>query len=148
MNIRFLLFASILFFITSCGKDQVELDREEIEEYIAANNLDAESTETGLYYVIEAPGSEDKPSLRNEVTVHYEGFLTNGNVFDSSFARGEPATFSLANVIRGWQEGIPLFGRGGKGLLLIPSRLGYGTRSQQGIPANSVLIFRVEVIDF
>lgn len=148
MKYGLLLFISSLLFFTSCGKDQIDLDREEIEEYLAANNLNAESTETGLYYVIEEPGSEDKPSLNNEVTVHYEGFLTNGNVFDSSFARGEPATFSLANVIRGWQEGIPFFGRGGKGLLLIPSRLGYGTRSQPGIPSNSVLIFRVEVIDF
>jgi FKBP-type peptidyl-prolyl cis-trans isomerase len=80
--------------------------------------------------------------------VHYHGYFTNGQVFDSSVDRGERSTFNLNQVIRGWQEGIPLFSRGGQGILLIPSRLAYGNNPRGGIPASSVLIFEVELFDF
>jgi FKBP-type peptidyl-prolyl cis-trans isomerase FkpA len=79
------------------------------------------------------------------VTVAYKGYLTDGTVFDESDSNG--ITFSLRNVIQGWQEGIPLFKEGGSGMLLIPSALGYGSSSQGQIPANSVLIFEITLID-
>ena len=142
-----LLFIILLIcpLFSSCDKDV----KSTIEDYIEENNLQAESTADGLYYVIEEPGSEEKPNLSNDVTIHYVGQLTNGNVFDSSYARGEPSDFFLGgNLIKGWKIGIPLFGKGGKGKLIIPPSLGYGSLSQPGIPSNSVLVFDIELIDF
>lgn len=142
-HIFLLLF--LLIGLSSCDKDV----KSTIEDYIADNNLQAESTADGLYYVIEEPGSDEKPDLTHNVTIHYSGELTNGNIFDSSYARGEPSEFFLGgNLIKGWKLGIPLFGKGGKGKLIIPPSLGYGSLSQPGIPANSVLVFNIELIDF
>ena len=82
------------------------------------------------------------------VNVHYLGVdYESGEEFDSSWGRGESIEFPLNRLIKGWQEGIPLFKKGGKGILLIPSELGYGNVSQGAIPENSVLIFDIELID-
>jgi len=133
------------FSMMSCHKeDQAEIDQQLIEDFIAEHNLDADSTSSGLYYVIDLPGSADHPTLSDEVTVSYVGFLLNGDIFDSA----PNITFPLNQVIAGWQEGIPLFGKGGKGLLIIPSRLAYGEQARVGIPANSVLAFEINLIDF
>lgn len=144
-----LLFLSIclITLAMSCGKDQVEIDREEILSYISDNNLDAIEDESGLFYVIDVPGGEDKPILSDDVTIEYKGFLTNGTVFDQTDPN-TPRTFPLANLIQGWQIGIPKFGKGGSGTLIIPSNLGYGDRQQGSIPANSVLVFEITLDDF
>jgi FKBP-type peptidyl-prolyl cis-trans isomerase FkpA len=149
MSFRILLWLFIgSLSITSCSKEDVmERAEKEIQEYLELRGLTAERTQEGLYYVIEMPGSESKPDLGSRVTVFYRGALTNGNIFDSNFGR-QPATFNLTNVIRGWQIGIPKFGRGGKGKLLVPPHLGYGKDGTFGIPANAVLIFDVELLDF
>lgn len=105
-------------------------------------------TESGLYYVIEEQGTTIERGER--VKVHYEGTLTNGQKFDSSFDRGEPIEFPIGvgQVIQGWDEGIPLIGKGGKGYLYIPSHLGYGERGVGGIiKPFSILVFRVEVLE-
>ncbi|MEM1127096.1 MAG: FKBP-type peptidyl-prolyl cis-trans isomerase [Bacteroidota bacterium] len=81
------------------------------------------------------------------VTIHYEGRLTNGDVFDSSYERGTPATFPLSNLIQGWQQGIPGMQVGGTRRLVIPPELGYGNRSVGSIPPNSTLIFDIELFD-
>jgi len=80
------------------------------------------------------------------VTVHYRGTLTDGSVFDSSYDRGEPATFPLMQVVPGWRQGIPLMPVGSQYKLYIPPDLGYGPAAKPGIPANSVLIFEVELL--
>lgn len=137
----------LLLVLSSC-KDRAERDEEKILEYLADNNLTAERTAEGVYYILENPGTGTQPtSLGDEVEVHYEGYLLDGSVFDSSYDRGQTATFALWQVIRGWQIGIPLFKEGGKGKLLIPSELGYGAQAVGDIPKNSVLIFDVELID-
>lgn len=128
----------------SCGKDQEKKDMELIEEYLAENNLQAESTESGLYYIIHVPGSNEHPTILDDITFNYAGYLLNGNQFDA----GENVTYPLSALIAGWQEGIPLFGKGGSGRLIIPSHLGYGDQAYPGIPANSVLIFDIELLDF
>lgn len=116
-----------------------------INQYLDANELEAEMTSSGLYYIIEEGGSEDRPELCDQVSVAYSGYLPDGTVFDAS----QGVEFPLSNVILGWQEGIPLFGKGGRGTLLIPSYLAYGNNSPSPlIPNNSVLIFDVELLDF
>lgn len=143
--ISFFLIYPTIFVLSSCKKvDYAEIDEELIQQYIADNNLNAESTGTGLYYVIDVPGTGDYPNLNSNVTVAYTGKLTGGSIFDQSSQNG--ITFPLSGVIQGWQEGIPLFKEGGSGILLIPSVLGYGSQTVGSIPANSVLIFDVNLI--
>ena len=143
------LFLVLVLSTLSCKKkdkvDQPAVDEQIITSYISDNNLNAKATGSGLYYVITNPGSGLQPASNSNVTVVYKGTLTNGTVFDQSAAAG--ATFNLAQVIKGWTEGIPLFKKGGKGTLLIPSALGYGSQATGKIPANSVLIFDISLLD-
>ena len=138
----FALFSSI-FIINGCTNDRV--DEDIILQYISDNNLNAEPTGSGLYYVINTNGNGNVPDINSIVTVAYKGTLTDGTIFDQSDANG--LTFPLTNVIQGWQEGIPLFSEGGSGILLIPSALGYGNQPIGNIPANSILIFEVTLIN-
>ena len=140
------LFSSIFIFNT-CNKnvDYNQLDEEIILQYISDNNLNAEPTGSGLYYVVSNTGNGDYPDINSIVTVAYKGTLTDGTIFDQSGTSG--ATFPLSNVIQGWQEGIPLYSEGGSGILLIPSSLGYGNQAVGSIPANSVLIFEVTLLN-
>ncbi|MGK0388561.1 MAG: peptidylprolyl isomerase [Maribacter sp.] len=128
---------------------QASLDEDIIQKYVADNKLDAKRTPEGIYYITERTGSAPMPTINSSVTVHYKGTLLDGTVFDSSYDRGAPATFPLKGVVKGWQIGIPLFGKGGKGTLIIPSGLAYGANPRPGgkIKPNDVLIFEVEVID-
>ena len=124
------------------------INQDEIAAYLEENNLTAEKTESGIHYIIEAEGSEEKPTMNDTVTCHYKGYFINGSKFDSSYDRGRPASFPLKQVIQGWQEGIPLFGKGGKGTLIIPSRLAYGSNPPGGLPPDAVMIFDIELINF
>ncbi|HSW67069.1 MAG TPA: FKBP-type peptidyl-prolyl cis-trans isomerase [Bacteroidales bacterium] len=145
------VFLSLLLIAgVSCRKeeDRAEIEKKLIEDYIAQNELNAMSTPSGLYYVIFEPGTSQRPTSTSVVTVHYTGRLLNGTVFDSTHDFGQPIEISLSQVIAGWREGLQLFGRGGEGQLIIPSRLGYGSAALSGIPANSVLIFDIHLIDF
>ena len=108
-------------------------------------------TASGLEYTITEKGNGKKPQIGDKVVVHYTGKLTNDTVFDSSKKRGQPFTFKLGagQVIKGWDEGIALMPKGTKGTLYIPSTMAYGAQSPTPlIPANSVLVFDVEVVDF
>lgn len=144
------LFGVVLFSSNACKKDddntdeQAAIDKALIEEYIADNQLNAQSTSSGLHYVISNPGGDERPTVYSTVTVAYKGYLMNGDVFDENLA----FTYGLSSMIHGWIEGIPLIGRGGKIKLLIPSDLGYGSESAGSIPANSVLIFDITLYDF
>ena len=105
------------------------------------------TTESGLQYEVIREATGDKPSLLDTVTVHYKGQLTNEKVFDSSYDRGEPATFPLGRVIQGWQEGLQLMPVGAQYRFYVPYELGYGARGAgQDIPPYSVLVFDVELI--
>ncbi|NRB40572.1 MAG: FKBP-type peptidyl-prolyl cis-trans isomerase [Pseudomonadales bacterium] len=105
------------------------------------------STASGLQYqVLNAGDGEEHPAAADKVLVHYHGTLTNDKVFDSSVDRGEPISFGLNQVIKGWTEGLQLMVVGEKTRLFIPSELAYGSRATGGIPANSVLIFDVELL--
>lgn len=104
-------------------------------------------TKTGLQYKVITEGNGQSPSAHSRVRVHYEGRLTDGTVFDSSYKRGTPAEFGLGQVIPGWTEGLQLMKEGSTYEFTIPPALGYGEVGIPGhIPGNSVLIFKVELI--
>ncbi|MAF19068.1 MAG: peptidylprolyl isomerase [Oceanospirillaceae bacterium] len=104
-------------------------------------------TKSGLQYKIIEQGTGVQPQATDNVTVHYRGTLMNGQEFDSSYARGEPATFPLNGVIAGWTEGLQLMKEGGKFEFYIHPDLGYGERGAGGaIGPNAALVFQVELI--
>lgn len=107
------------------------------------------AAESGLKYRILRTGTGAKPTPHQKVVVNYHGWLFNGRVFDSSYARGMPITFGLNQVIKGWTEGMQYVGKGGMIELEIPGYLGYGLQGQpgSGIPPNATLHFLVELID-
>ncbi|MCF6335339.1 MAG: peptidylprolyl isomerase [Spirochaetales bacterium] len=111
---------------------------------------DAVETKSGLRYVVLNEGSGDStPGMGTKVTVHYAGTLLNGQEFDSSIKRGEPAEFAVGQVIEGWNEALQAMKKGEKRTLIIPPELGYGKKGYPGvIPPDSFLIFEVELIDF
>ena len=121
------------------------------EDFLAANKK-KDSVVTlpdGLQYKILREGTGKMPTLEDTVTVHYRGYLMDGTDFDNSYKRGEPATFPLSGVIKGWQEVLQLMKTGSKWQVFIPSDLGYGERGMGGvIGPNAVLIFDVELISF
>ncbi len=105
------------------------------------------TTASGLQYEVLMEGSGASPTATDSVTVHYRGTLTNGTEFDSSYKRGQPATFPLNRVIAGWTEGLQLMKEGAKFRFTIPSKLGYGPRGMPPtIPADATLVFEVELI--
>jgi FKBP-type peptidyl-prolyl cis-trans isomerase len=105
-------------------------------------------TESGLSYIVVKDGTGKSPKAEDTVEVNYEGYLPDGTVFDSSYQRGESATFPLNGVIAGWTEGLQLMKEGGVALLYIPYNLAYGDRGYPGSPIgpNQDLIFKVELI--
>ena len=119
------------------------------EKFLADNKTreGVKVTASGLQYVVEKEGEGAQPTAEDEVTVHYTGRLLNGQVFDSSVQRGEPATFPLNRVIPGWTEGVQLMIEGAKYTFFIPSDLAYGPQGiPNAIPPHSTLIFEVELI--
>ncbi|MCP4439733.1 MAG: FKBP-type peptidyl-prolyl cis-trans isomerase [Aureispira sp.] len=102
---------------------------------------------SGLQYEILTEGHGRKPRRSDKVTVHYEGKLLSGKVFDSSIKRGQPAKFPVGGLIQGWQEALQIMPEGSKWRLYIPSKLAYGQRGAgNDIPANATLIFEMELL--
>ena len=119
------------------------------QDFLAANKdkPGVVALHSGLQYEIIAEGNGAKPLASNNVTCHYHGTLIDGTVFDSSVRRGQPATFPLNAVIKGWTEGLQLMPAGSKWRFFIPPHLGYGDRQVGGqIGPNSTLIFEVELL--
>ena len=107
------------------------------------------TTASGLQYKVLTPAKEGavKPTTKDTVKVHYTGTLIDGTVFDSSVTRGEPATFGVTQVIKGWTEGLQLMGVGSKFQFTIPSELAYGENGPGSIGPNQVLLFDVELLE-
>ncbi len=125
--------------------------KEEGAAYLAKNAIRPEvtTTESGLQYEVLVAAEGPKPSASNTVTVHYVGMLLNGDMFDSSVDRGEPATFPLKRVIAGWTEGVQLMSTGEKYRFYLPHDIAYGSRGAGAdIPPYSALIFDIELLSW
>ncbi|WP_428944881.1 FKBP-type peptidyl-prolyl cis-trans isomerase [Pantoea sp. FN060301] len=112
-----------------------------------AQEKGVKKTESGLLYKVEKEGNGATPKDSDTVVVNYKGTLIDGNEFDNSYTRGEPLSFRLDGVIPGWTEGLKHVKKGGKIKLVIPPQLAYGKNGVPGIPANSTLVFDVELLD-
>ena len=124
--------------------------REEGENFLAENakKEGVVVLPSGLQYTVITDGTGKKPAATDRVKCHYEGTLTNGTVFDSSYRRGEPAVFPLNGVIAGWTEGVQLMSEGSKYRFFIPYNLAYGENGAgQAIPPYAALVFDVELIE-
>ena len=129
---------------------QGKVHKEAGEKYLAENGKKENviTLPSGLQYQVLREGNGKKPSAKDSVKCHYEGFLIDGTVFDSSVQRGEPAVFGLQQVIAGWTEGLQLMQEGAKYRFFIPYRLAYGEGGAgQMIPPFATLIFDVELIE-
>lgn len=139
-----LLFVSCFSDPTTDQVDYTVQNEKEIKDYLTTKKLIAVKSDTGLYYIINEPGTGKQPTATSNVTVAYKGYFTNDKVFDQSTDAG--ISFGLQEVIKGWTEGIPYFKEGGSGVLLIPSSLGYGSSTRGPIPGGSVLVFDIKLI--
>ncbi|RJG47757.1 FKBP-type peptidyl-prolyl cis-trans isomerase [Motilimonas pumila] len=146
-----ILIAALFFYYTRGAHDPAETEKNVAvgSAFLKQNqdNAGVKVTESGLQYkVLKAGIGSSHPKSNSKVTVHYHGTLINGEVFDSSLDRGEPATFRLNQVIPGWTEGVQLMVVGEKTRFFIPSNLAYGSRAAGKIAPGSTLIFDIELI--
>lgn len=124
------------------------MDEELIQAYLTDNKLTSQKLASGLHHLVVEEGTGTAfPNINSMVEVKYRGRLLNDRVFDQT-DDDKSIEFGLSQVIVGWQEGLQLMKKGGKSILIIPSHLGYGARDLSGIPANSVLIFDIELVNF
>ena len=140
---------------------QTALQTKQLQEYFTKNNLKPEQTDNGLYYIIKEEGAGEHPLTNDTASMNYRGQLIDGTIFDSNidtaFHHVTPFEFPLGigRVIKGWDEGVALLKKGTKATFFIPSHLAYGAQvmpgsasNPKGIPAHSILIFDVELLDF
>lgn len=141
--------AAVQDFFNRKAEEQAKAAKAEGENFLAENakKEGVKTLPSGLQYKVLREGGGRKPSATDKVECHYEGTLINGEVFDSSYRRGETATFGLNQVIKGWTEGLQLMQEGAKYRFFIPYDLAYGERGAgQSIPPYAALIFDVELI--
>ena len=150
-------FLALFLIIAGCSKNDVKCPYTDpvitvpaseltaLEAYLSGKGItNAVKDSRGFYYTIENPGAGLTPELCSDISIYYIGKLTNDIVFDQT--NGSTRTFTLGRLIPGWIKGIPLVKTGGKILLYLPPSLGYGDKSNGTIPANSILIFDVELV--
>ncbi|BFM13715.1 macrophage infectivity potentiator Mip [Simiduia litorea] len=130
-------------------KEVGAVNQQKSEAFLTANGTKegVQTTESGLQYKVLTEGKGAQPTTDDSVTVHYKGTLIDGTEFDSSYTRGEPATFPVTGVIPGWTEALQLMNKGAKYELYIPSDLAYGPGGTGPIGPNSALVFEVELLD-
>ncbi len=130
---------------------RAEKNREAGKAFLAENKKKegVQELPNGIQYRVLQEGKGNKPKLSDTVTVHYRGTLIDGKEFDSSYSRGEPTSLQLANVIKGWQEVVPMMPEGSKWQVVIPGDLAYGERGGGGgaIGPNETLLFDIELVD-
>lgn len=136
-------------YMTRLQSEKSKLNKDAGEKFLAENKkrTGVITTESGLQYEIINAGNGESPTAIDSVTCHYRGTFIDGRGFDNSYDRGQPITFSLNGVIKGWTEGLQLMKVGAKYKFYIPYQLGYGEYDYMSIPGGSALLFEVELID-
>jgi FKBP-type peptidyl-prolyl cis-trans isomerase len=139
--------------LSACGQSKEAIANMDAAKTFMTNNAKAEGVKilpSGVQYkiVTSGPAEGTSPKKSDEVKVHYEGKLLSGEIFDSSFQRGAPATFPLGGLIPAWVEALQQMKPGDEWLLYVPPEQGYGAQGAGPIPPNSVLIFRIQLIAF
>lgn len=148
----YILYSVVLVSVKNVGEMKAAEDKT-LQDYFAKNSLSPTKTPTGMYYMIDKEGTGDVAKQGQTVVVNYTGKLLDGTTFDSNidpkFQHVEPLSFQLGGgqVIPGWDEGVGYLKKGSKAKLFIPSQLAYGAQARPGLPANSILMFDVEVLD-
>ena len=132
-------------------KELSDKNKAESEAFLSSNRSKdgIKVLASGIQYRVIESGAGRKPTLESDVTVHYRSSLTNGREFDSSFARGEPVNFKVNQVIKGWQEILPMMQSGATWQIFVPSEMAYGERGnpQIGVGPNAALIFDINLVD-
>jgi len=140
-------------YLISEPSSRAEEEQNTIVNYAIDKIIPLERTNSGLFYRILETGEGENLKWGDYIKVHYKGYFLNGQVFDSSYRRGNPIEFYIGNMVAGWNEGLQLLKPGGKMLLLLPSALGYGEKGfpngKEGylVPPNEILVFEVEVLE-
>jgi FKBP-type peptidyl-prolyl cis-trans isomerase FkpA len=151
----FMLLFAMTIANLSFAQPQDEIDEKLLTEYFAKNKIKASKTPSGLYYVITKKGTGENALAGKGVSMNYIGKFMDGKIFDANVdANSQPVngrgplnfTLGVGQVIKGWDEGVQLLNPGAKGTLFIPSRLAYGAIERGPIPANSILVFDVELL--
>ena len=139
---------AIMAYQNEARKRMAENNKKAAEDFLSANKSKpgVVTTASGLQYKVLSEGAGESPKADDQVTVHYKGTLLDGTEFDSSYKRGQPATFGVGQVIKGWTEALQLMKPGAKWQLFIPPDLAYGEAGRPGIPPNSLLQFEVELL--
>jgi FKBP-type peptidyl-prolyl cis-trans isomerase FkpA len=137
---------------TNCTPKAPSSEAAQIQTYAAANSMTVTAHSSGLYYQVINPGSGPMATINSRIVITYTGMLLNGTVFDQRTTPNNQATspnnpWLLADLIEGWQVGIPLIRKGGRIQLLVPSSMGYGCSDYRSIPGNSVLFFDITLVD-
>jgi FKBP-type peptidyl-prolyl cis-trans isomerase len=146
MKIFHICYFTLLLIPLSCS-DDLGLQRDELLKYIKNKGWNATETTEGVFVVVESEGTEDRPIDNSTVTLKYKAWYLDESVFDQSPA-DQNSRLKLSVAIPGLKIGLKLLGKNSKGIILIPSSLGYGNNPPFGIKNNSVLIYQVEVLDF
>jgi len=146
---------AVTLLFSACSKDNNKCEYDEcankapqseiqaVADHIAAKNITAVQHCSGVFYTIESPGTGKNPTPCSNISVKYKGYLTNDMVFDQ---KTTPVDFNLGGVVPGWRNVLPLLKAGGRMVIYIPPSLGYGSQANGSIPANSILVFEVDLV--
>lgn len=150
-SLLLVLFATLLMGMAACQREPRAAPPGEAQALLSENKMQpgVRTTASGLQYKVVRAGPSDgvRPREGDTVKVHYEGRLPSGQVFDSSYEQGTPAVFTVGDLVPGWNEALQLMRPGDELMLWVPPELGYGAEGVGPIPGNTVLIFRMELLD-
>ncbi|PZR24660.1 MAG: FKBP-type peptidylprolyl isomerase [Citrobacter freundii] len=128
----------------TCGLKAPDAEIAAVQAHITSKGITAEKHCSGVFYTLENAGTGKNPTPCSNILIKYKGYLTDGTVFDQA---ANPVAFNLGGLINGWRSVLPIVKAGGRIVLYIPPSLGYGSRASGPIPANSIIIFEIDLVD-
>jgi FKBP-type peptidyl-prolyl cis-trans isomerase len=136
-----------IFFTFSLAQAQTGIRQKKHEPYIIADSSKIQDLGKGLKLYVVEEGTGEKPNYDSHILINYQGRLKDGQIFDESYARPTPSEFPLNTLIKGWQVGLRKVKAGSRIILIVPPKMGYGDSLNANIPANSTLIFDIDLIN-